>query len=75
MQTWKSYQQENQERFLNELLDLLRIPSISAKSEHKTDMVRCAEAIQQRLLEAGADKVEISERRPSWDLPSGNFHT
>lgn len=59
MQTWKSYQQENQERFLQELLDLLRIPSISAKSEHKADMVRCAEAIQQRLLEAGADKVEI----------------
>lgn len=59
MQTWKSYQQENQERFLQELLDLLRIPSISAKSEHKADMVRCAEAIQQRLLEAGADKVDI----------------
>ncbi|HNP54604.1 MAG TPA: dipeptidase, partial [Ferruginibacter sp.] len=57
--TWKSYQQENQERFLQELLDLLRIPSISAKSEHKADMVRCAEAIQQRLLEAGADKVDI----------------
>lgn len=59
MQVWKDYQEKNKDRFLNELLDLLRIPSVSAKSEHKDDMKRCAEAIQQRLLEAGADKAEI----------------
>ena len=59
MQVWKDYQEKNKDRFLNELLDLLRIPSVSAKSEHKEDMKRCAEAIKQRLLEAGADKVEI----------------
>lgn len=59
MQAWKDYQQKNKDRFLNELLDLLRIPSISAKSEHKDDMTRCAEAMKQRLLEAGADKAEI----------------
>ncbi len=59
MQVWKDYQEKNKDRFLNELLDLLRIPSVSAKSEHKADMLRCAEAIKQRLLEAGADKVEI----------------
>lgn len=59
MQAWKDYQEKNKERFLNELLDLLRIPSISAKSEHKSDMLKCAEAVKQRLLEAGADKVEI----------------
>ncbi|RYY68946.1 MAG: dipeptidase [Chitinophagaceae bacterium] len=59
MQVWKDYQEKNKDRFLNELLDLLRIPSVSAKSEHKADMKRCAEAIKDRLLEAGADKVEI----------------
>lgn len=57
--TWNAYQYEHKERFLNELLDLLRIPSVSAKSEHKDDMIRCAEALRSRLLEAGADRVEI----------------
>jgi acetylornithine deacetylase/succinyl-diaminopimelate desuccinylase-like protein len=59
MQAWKDYQAQNKDRFLNELLDLLRIPSISAKSEHKAHMIQCAEAVKARLLEAGADKVEI----------------
>ena len=59
MQVWKEYQEKNKDRFLNELLDLLRIPSVSAKSEHKADMIRCAEAVKSRLLEAGADKAEI----------------
>ena len=59
MQVWNDYQTENKDRFLNELLDLLRIPSVSARTEHKDDMVTCAEAVKTRLLEAGADKVEI----------------
>jgi acetylornithine deacetylase/succinyl-diaminopimelate desuccinylase-like protein len=59
MQAWKEYQAQNKDRFLSELLNLLRIPSISAKSENKADMQKCAEAVQARLLEAGADKVEI----------------
>ena len=59
MQVWKDYQEKNKDRFLNELLDLLRIPSVSAKTENKADMITCAEAVKQRLLEAGADKVEI----------------
>ncbi len=59
MQAWKDYQETGKERFLEELLELLRIPSVSAKSEHKDDMMKCAEAVKKRLLEAGADKVEI----------------
>ncbi len=59
MQVWKDYQEKNKDRFLNELLDLLRIPSVSAKAEHKPDMIACAEAVKQRLLEAGVDKAEI----------------
>src|ERR1051325_539805 len=59
MQAWTDYQQKNKERFLEELLELLRIPSVSARSEHKDDMLRCAKAVQQKLLEAGADKAEV----------------
>lgn len=59
MTPWKEYQEKHKERFLNELLELLRIPSVSAKGEHKEDMIKCADAVKARLLEAGADKVEI----------------
>ena len=59
MQAWKEYQSQNRTRFLDELLDLLRIPSISARSEHKDDMTKCANAVKERLLQAGADKAEI----------------
>jgi acetylornithine deacetylase/succinyl-diaminopimelate desuccinylase-like protein len=57
----KAYIEANHDRFLEELLQLLRIPSISAKSEHKQDMSTCAEAVKQSLLEAGADKAMIIE--------------
>ncbi|MBI1782309.1 MAG: dipeptidase [Sphingobacteriales bacterium] len=59
MQVWKDYQEKNKERFLNEMLDLLRIPSVSAKSEHKRDMLKCAEAVKESLLKAGADKAVV----------------
>src|SRR5215510_5758618 len=59
MQAWKDYQEKNKDRFLNEMLDLLRIPSVSAKSEHKPDMLKCAEAVKKSLLAAGCDKAEV----------------
>ena len=59
MQVWKEYQEQHKDRFLNELLDLLRIPSISARSENKEDMITCAEAVKKSFLEAGADSVTI----------------
>ncbi len=58
---WKDYQEKNKERFLNEMLELLRIPSVSAKTEHKDDMRKCAELVKKRLLDAGADKAEVME--------------
>ena len=61
MQAWKDYQEKNKDRFLDELLELLHIPSVSARSEHKADMIKCADAVKGRLLQAGADKVEIFE--------------
>jgi acetylornithine deacetylase/succinyl-diaminopimelate desuccinylase-like protein len=61
MQVWKAYQDQHKERFLNELLELLRIPSVSARTENKADMLACAQLVQQRLQEAGADTVNIYE--------------
>jgi len=59
MKEWKEYQEKNKDRFLEELLELLRIPSVSARSEHKEDMKKCAEAVRQRLLDAGAGLAAI----------------
>ena len=55
----KNYIQENEPRFLDELFSLLRIPSISSQSEHKGDMVRCAERWKELIMAAGADKCEV----------------
>ena len=59
MLSWKDYQAAHQERFLQELLELLRIPSISARSENKESMLECAELVKKRLIEAGADSATI----------------
>lgn len=59
MKDLKNYIEKNQERFLNELFELIRIPSISAKSEHKEDMVKAANQLKKSLLEAGVDKAEV----------------
>lgn len=55
----RQYIKENEERFLEELFSLIRIPSISSKSEHKEDMTRCAERWKELLLAAGAEKAEV----------------
>lgn len=55
----KGYIETHKEQFLNELFDVLRIPSISAQSEHKPDMVRCAEHLAKALVKAGADRAEV----------------
>jgi acetylornithine deacetylase/succinyl-diaminopimelate desuccinylase-like protein len=61
MQVWKDYQQQHKDRFLEELLELLRIPSISAKSENKQDMITCANSVKTHLLKAGATNATIYE--------------
>ncbi len=55
----KEYIEQNRERFLEELFTLLRIPSVSAKAEHKADMYRCAETLADLLMEAGADEAGV----------------
>ena len=57
------YIQSNQERFLQELFELLRIPSVSADSRHKEDVRKAAEYVLKKLKEAGADKVELMETK------------
>jgi len=59
MQVWKDYQEKNKDRFLEELLALLRIPSVSARTENKDDMLTCAEAVKKSLVDAGATTVTI----------------
>lgn len=53
------YIETHKDRFLHELLDLLRIPSVSADPKHKADVARCAEAVKKSLEAAGVDKAEI----------------
>ena len=59
--TREQYIENNQDKFLNELFDLLRIPSISADSAYAADVQRCAEYTAMRLKEAGADNVTLEQ--------------
>ncbi|PWG78597.1 dipeptidase [Pararcticibacter amylolyticus] len=59
MQEIKKYVDENQQRFLDELFDLLRFPSISADPAYKGDVLKTADFVAEKLREAGADNVEV----------------
>ena len=57
----KKYVQENKQRFIDELIELLKIPSVSADSAYSQDVIDTAEAVKMRLEEAGCDLVEICD--------------
>ncbi len=57
----KNYIESNQDRFLDELFELLRIPSVSADGAYKNDVIRAAKFVEQSLLKVGVDHVEICE--------------
>ncbi|HHW80930.1 MAG TPA: dipeptidase [Bacteroidales bacterium] len=61
MKQINQYVETHKQRFLDELFELIRIPSISSLPEHKPDMYRAAEKWKQFIIEAGADKAEIYE--------------
>jgi acetylornithine deacetylase/succinyl-diaminopimelate desuccinylase-like protein len=63
MKSIKTYIEDNKERFLNELFQLLRFPSISADPLHKTDIRNTAIFVAEKLKLAGADAVEICETK------------
>lgn len=59
MEHVNEYIEKNKDRFLEELFELIRIPSISSQTEHKEDMIKAAEKWKEFILAAGADKVEV----------------
>ncbi|MFT5337030.1 MAG: acetylornithine deacetylase/succinyl-diaminopimelate desuccinylase-like protein [Sphingobacteriales bacterium] len=59
MQQVQQYIKDNEQRFLDELMELLKIPSISADPQYKDAVFKTAEFIHDKLIQAGADKVEI----------------
>ncbi len=59
MEHIQQYINTNKDRFLKELLDFLRIPSISADSAYSADVMKTAEFVKDKLIAAGADKVEV----------------
>lgn len=59
MQTIKNYVQENKDRFINELFDLLKLPSISADPDYKNDVIKTADVVKSSLEKAGCKKLEI----------------
>ncbi|MCX8481135.1 MAG: dipeptidase [Sediminibacterium sp.] len=61
MQIWQDYQIKNKDRFLNELIELLKIPSISAQETHKPAMLQCANSIKELFIKAGVDYAKIYE--------------
>ena len=71
MKEIKHYVESNKDRFLEELFELIRIPSISAKQEAKDDMLRTAEFIKKSLLDAGADHAEV-KKTMGWPVVYGH---
>ena len=61
MNNLKKYIQNNKDRFVNELIDLLKIPSISADANYKDAVLKTADAVKTSLEKAGCDAVEICE--------------
>jgi len=61
MSDTKDYIQQNKERFLDELMSLLKIPSISADTKYKEAILQAANQVKTRLKNAGCDTVEICE--------------
>ncbi|MDL5047690.1 dipeptidase [Oscillatoria amoena NRMC-F 0135] len=59
----KEYIESNRQRFLDELFDWLRIPSVSADSKHKEDVRKAAGYLKQKFEAAGVDKVELCETK------------
>jgi len=63
MKDLKQYIVQHQDRFLEELFSLIRIPSISSKEQHKPDMYKCASRWKELLLEAGVDHCDVMETK------------
>ncbi|WP_306013761.1 MULTISPECIES: dipeptidase [unclassified Allomuricauda] len=58
-----NYISANKDRFINELIDLLKIPSISADKAYKNDVLEAAKVVKKSLDDAGCDNTEICETK------------
>lgn len=63
MEDLNHYINTHKDRFLDELIDLLRIPSISADPAHAKDMLTAAKAVEKSLIEAGCDTAELCQTK------------
>jgi len=61
MQNLKSYLTTNKQKFIDELIELLKIPSVSADTAYSQDVLNTADAFLEALQNAGCDKVELCE--------------
>jgi acetylornithine deacetylase/succinyl-diaminopimelate desuccinylase-like protein len=61
MKDVQNYIQENKNRFIQELIDLLKIPSISADKNYEKQVLQTADQVKVALEKAGCDKVEMCE--------------
>jgi len=59
MEKVSAFIKENKDRFMDELFEIIRIPSISSIADHKPDMIRMANHYKESLLKAGVDKAEV----------------
>ena len=71
MENIKSYVSQHKDRFINELIELLKIPSISADTAYSQDVLNTADAIKESLLKVGCDHVEICET-PGYPIVYGD---
>lgn len=63
MKDLHQYIVQHQDRFLDELFSLIKIPSISSKEQHKPDMYKCASRWKELLIEAGVDSCDVMETK------------
>ena len=61
MESVRAYISEHRERFIQELIELLRIPSVSADSAFSQDVLETAGAVAQAMVHAGCDNVEVCD--------------
>ena len=61
MSSWQEYLAENRARFIEELLDFYRIPSVSSLPEHAAEVRRAGEWVANRMRQAGIENVQMLE--------------
>lgn len=56
---WIEYLRANKDRFLSEIMEFLKVPSIRADLGYKSSILKCSQLVRQRLHDSGCDRAEI----------------